>query len=255
MSLQRELGRIHQQYWSQVRNLLDFIHEIDAAVTRGRDAARFPRLSKKGAAEFDKLTTLLRPAMAGAGEPKARMIVSGKLGAWLLSQVASLQARGFLGEMSLAYLISYQEAFLKDYLKAILCDRKVMLKSSRTISYEEVCSHISIEELIADMAQKEVDSLGFGNIDDFAAYFERKFKLKFEHFPAWPDLREAAYRRNLILHGSGITNAMYCLKTGYSKCGARLVTEPSYVCAMARTLLRFMAYVHRHIRTKFKMTT
>ena len=74
--------------------------------------------------------------------------------------------KDFLSEMALSYLISIQEAFIKAYIFEILVHKKELLRSSATITFEEVSNYTSIKALIASLALKEVDGIGHGSIDD-----------------------------------------------------------------------------------------
>lgn len=156
-----------------------------------------------------------------------------------------------LAEMALTHLITFQEAFLKDYMKVILQSREEMLRSRRQLTCEEVLTHSSRRSLLAFLAQSEVDDLGRGGIDGFAEAYERRLNVSFDHFPKWERLREASYRRNLIVHNRSVTNEIYCSKTGFTKRGEKLSTDLEYVRDLAPTLPLFFEFVHKNVAKKF----
>src|SRR6266545_4620156 len=47
------------------------------------------------------------------------------------------------------------------------------------------------------------DELGHGGVDDFADAYERRFNLRFSAFQEWQALREASFRRNIVIHNRG----------------------------------------------------
>jgi len=105
------------------------------------------------------------------------------------------------------------------------------------------------------MAQKEVDVLGYGSVDDVADYFKDRFNLVFEDFTNWPVLREASYRRNLILHNGGVTNDTYCTKTGYKKKNQHLRTNVDYVKNVSESVLEFIPFLHDQMTRKLKLVS
>jgi hypothetical protein len=52
-----------------------------------------------------------------------------------------------------------------------------------------------------------------------------------------------------------VTNDIYCSKTSHKKKGELLVTDLRYVVGRAKTLLKFIRYVHKQLRTKLKLGT
>lgn len=158
-----------------------------------------------------------------------------------------------LAEMSLSYLISFEEAFLKDYLRHVLKSRRTLLKSGKQLSYETICQHKSMSSLIDVLAQREVDAFGFGSIDDFTKYFQDKFHVEFSSFPRWDELREATYRRHLIVHNRGIVNERYSRATGYKGKHRHLDTDMAYCRRVGEALLEFVDFVHEQMLTKLRL--
>lgn len=79
------------------------------------------------------------------------------------------------------------------------------------------------------------------------------FNLSFDEFTNWQILREATYRRNLIVHNSGITNDVYCCKTGFKEKNKHLKTDIDYVKKICLLLLEFINFLNDGIIKKLKL--
>jgi len=269
-----DLNRIKELYASQVVMLRDFVQETDRSLARKtKRKPKIPDLNKEEIAEFQRfiqasleLIKQVEPIRAarkaGAKIDKRpveiRIALServAKLIGYLLQmwEVPRAYAR-FLAEMALTYLISFQEAFVKDYLKTLLVERREMLKSGKQLTFEEVCSFSSMPDLIEHLANKEIDQISYGNIDDVAKYFENHLNIMLsDKFSGWNSLREASYRRNVILHNRATTNRLYCSKTGYPAEGEHLDTAATYVGQAATVVLDFIEFTHAQIKDKLKL--
>ncbi len=235
MKLLTNLEIIRDHFLREVEMILSFIEEVEKFLTKKEEY-----LKEEVVMENKKYIL----------HPKHRKVL-----AFLLALGIPLKGRerGVLAEMTLSHLISYQEAFIKEHLRIVLISHGSILKSKKKqLTYEEICKFQSIKSLISHMAQKEVDGLGYGSVDDVAKYFENQFNLSFEKFPNWQILREAAYRRNLIVHSSGVTNDAYCDKTGYEKKDEYLKTDTDYVKKICHLLCEFINFLHDEMIKKFK---
>jgi len=233
MNLLKNLEIIRDHFLREVEIILSFIEEVEKYLTKKEEY-------------LQEIVTWNKEHIL---PPKYR----GAL-AFLLTLGIPLKGREreVLAEMTLSHLISYQEAFIKEHLRIVLISQRSILKSKKKqLTYEEICKFQSIESLISHMAQKEADELGYGSVDDIAKYFENQFNLSFENFPNWQILREAAYRRNLIVHNSGVTNDAYCDKTGYEKKNEYLKTDTDYVKKICHLLFEFINFLHDEMIKKF----
>ena len=157
-------------------------------------------------------------------------------------------------EMVLVYLISIEESFIKEIIKPILFFRKELLMSrDKNICYEYLCAFNSIEEVIGYMVEEESSRIGT-NIDAQAKYFSgRPFLIDVKEFKNWKRLREANYRRHLIVHSQAITDRDYCKSTGYRKTGVHLRTNFDYVDTIANDLIAFIKFFRKQLMMKFKI--
>lgn len=157
-----------------------------------------------------------------------------------------------LAEMSLVWIVAFQEAFTKEYLRALLIRRPEIIKSSRQLSYEVILSHGSMEDLLNHVVDREVDELGYKDIDEVADYFQERLGIDLRaSFGGWEAVREATYRRNVVIHNRGIANAIYCQKTGCGTPGDRVSPDVEYCNGTVESVLAFMQAVHQEVAEKF----
>jgi len=211
---------------------------------------------KKDIAEMEKIYSFLSNFINGKpNKPDSITLdLSDKVNKSVHSIIEAVKHATILAEMSLSYLVSFEEAFLKDYLRTILSSRRTLLRSKKQLSYEAICEHRSMTSLIQSLAQKEVDKFGFGSIDDFAKYFSDKFNIDFGDFARREKLREVIYRRHLLVHNRGITNDRYCRVTGFGKTNEHLTTNISYCITAGEMLLEFMDFIHERMMEKLKLS-
>ncbi len=249
MALKDKLDSIAFNYLSEIRNIGGFVAFADQSLTKKHQKTM--KASKKLSGE---LKTVVEGFLTSIQSEKEVFIpTSPEVRAFLFKAVIPLAQKKFLAEMSLSYLISYQEAFVKDYVYQILVHLKNMLKSGTTVTYEEVLGHTSMKSLVGFVAQKEIDSLGYGSIDDVQKYFLGRFKIDLRKFDKWDQVREMNYRRNIIVHNKAITNETYCNKTGYEKVNQAIRTDHKYVSKAGDTLFSFIGFIHGKCLVKLKL--
>ena len=253
MALKNKLDSVAFDYMSEMRDIGGFVAFVDQSLTKKqqktmKEGKGFSEEKLKELKTFaEKIVTSFESAK------KVHIPASPEVTAFLLEYLMSFTEKRFLAEMSLAYLISYQEAFVKDYLYEILVHLKHMLKSAATVTYEEVLGHASMKSLVGFVAQKEIDSLGYGSIDDVQKYFLRRFNIDLRKFDKWDKVKEMNYRRNIIVHNKARTNETYCNKTGYKKVNQLIKTDYKYVSKAVDTLSSFIGFIHGKCLVRLKL--
>lgn len=253
MTLKKDLNHVTDHYLSEINNILDFVRSTEQSLTRKQ--SRKPKNINKDRdiKELEGMIEFIQKEPETKKAGRSLPIKSKSLAQFLLQQLIPITHKKFLTEMTLSYLISYQEAFIKDYLFQILISRKTMLKSGAKITHEEILNYNSMKALKEALAQKEVDSVGYGSIDDTCDYFSKRFNIDLSEFTNWTCLKEATYRRNLIVHNRGITNDLYCMKTGFKPKGKHLQTDIDYIFKSAQTIMDFIVHVHLAVLNKLKL--
>ena len=154
--------------------------------------------------------------------------------------------------MSLIYLATELESFLKNVL--ILSFRykpEILATCQKSISYEELVKYSTIDAARKDVMEKEVAALLYRDIEDISKYFEQKFNIDLSELTEWKKFKELLYRRNIIVHNSGVVNQIYRSKTGYK--GKKTVLDVSYRYLNNSVTLcdKFAMNLTQHVAQKF----
>jgi hypothetical protein len=163
----------------------------------------------------------------------------------------------FIREMSLVYLISSFESFLGKVLTAIFSNRPETLRSSKKIlTYEEAFEVNTIEELTNKLIDKEVNSIISKDIEEV---IEKDLRERFQLGLAdhhndsdWKGLKEAFYRRHIVIHSNCYPDFKYKIKTGYNGKLARLSIEKSYLTHSLATFERCSLTIRDLVLHKFR---
>ena len=160
-------------------------------------------------------------------------------------------------KMGLITLFSLFEAFNKDYFQELYFYKPELMKSKKqVVDLEYILQFNNIEDLHKSLSQKELEKLGYINIDDLAALFYKKFNIDIrKNLDCWFDLRENYYRRNLIVHADGNVSKTYLEKCPLEnvKLGQELACDIEYVWKCHRNLDFYMDFIDNSIRKKFHL--
>ncbi|MFH1934451.1 MAG: hypothetical protein ABIN18_23120 [Pseudomonadota bacterium] len=253
MTLKKDLNHVADHYLSEIVSILDFVRTTEKYFTR-KQSRKIKNINKDHVKKgLEDLIGFLEQIDETKKFTTSPPIKSKSLAQFLFQKLMPMAHKKFLNEMTLTYLISYQEAFIKDYLFQILISRKTMLKSGANITYKELLNYNSMKALKEALAQKEVDGVGYGSIDDTCDYFSKRFDIDLSEFTNWTWLRETTYRRNLIVHNQGITDDLYCRKTGFELKGKDVETDIDYVVKSGETIMEFILYVHSSVLKKLRL--
>lgn len=261
MSLRKELSGIIGYYGAEVMIIHDFLDRMKEFVDPKQcmKKCKVANFSKDEAKEFK--TLIESDAFKVKGGPKGGVTVTldtdlmaDKYVEAVFSLIAPVKYEKIVAEMSLSYLITYQEAYIKDYMRTLLISRKELMKSEKkTASYETLCDINSIDDLFQRLADEEVNRLGT-SIDSYAQYYKNQpFKLRLEDFSDYEKLQEANYRRHLIVHNQSVTNETYCRATGYKKQGEKLKTTISYTNRISLVLIDFFEFFDSEMVRRLKI--
>lgn len=251
MTLYKELDITLRLYIEEINYIKDFISSTQKSLEKKSKIK--PVLSKDEKQQIRDVVKMINDGLKSKKKGEAKLEVSDNVSDFLKAWMKDLKQSGFLTEMTLSYLLSHQEAFLKDYVFKILINKSNMLKSNNKITYDDILEYTSMKALIKSLAQKEVDNLGYGSIDDAKEYFINKMNIDLSSFHKWEQVRESNYRRNIIIHNKGKTNELYCKKTGFKQTNKRIDTGYTYVIETADNLIEFIRYIHKCIVDKFNL--
>ena len=203
-------------------------------------------LSEQEAAELRSVWEMfLKPKKRGV--KNTIHISSENVGQTVLHISSSIKQKTFFSEMALVYLVTRLEAFLKDYLQAVLLQDPRRLRSSTQLTYEEALRYPSMPALRRALAEREAEALGYKSIDEVDKALNKKFGVRLSEFPSWKTVREMVYRRNLIVHNRGVINDIYRSTTGFRGKQKHLETDIKYVQAASSTILEFIDFIDTNL--------
>ena len=125
----------------------------------------------------------------------------------------------FLETMLISHVNNYLN-YLSSLLFEIFTQRQETLKSSEKIDIETVLNCESIGDVVKVFAEKKVEELSFGSINELYDFFKHRFKLELFSDNLQQKVIEAVETRNISVHNRCIINRRYIKKTG---CDPRLI--------------------------------
>lgn len=251
MLLAESLQSLVNSMTTEVKLISSFAKDVDEALSKKTPLSPSKDFTKEDFQELLRVRKFINESLESAPKSKKGTVTlkldtqSERVGSYLMQVAGEVKYGGFLAEMSLGYLISHLEAYFKDYVLTVLAADPRMLRSSVTLTYDELATHKSLRSVWLAAAEREAEALGYGSIDDSALYFKKRFSVDISSFSHWESLRESVYRRNLIVHNRGRLNAIYKRKVGYKGKESRLTTDLRYVASTSKMLIDFFKFVHQ----------
>jgi hypothetical protein len=147
---------------------------------------------------------------------------------------------------ALTHAIAIFESFLSDFLIMIFTYRPDTLKSESTATYENILSFGSMKELIRHLATTKAKKVLDGNIDEVVDKLKKGFNFDVSRFREFKTIREASYRRNVVIHNNGITDKDYCEKITGSQIGVTLSTDFQYIETLVTAIGQFIDRLDNH---------
>ncbi|MCJ7633778.1 hypothetical protein MUP77_15505 [Candidatus Bathyarchaeota archaeon] len=136
----------------------------------------------------------------------------------------------FIREMCLVYTVTLFETLLEKLLRITFKKCPECLSSSKTITFEEVVGNLKNNAVLDALIKKEIDEVLRSDIGTIDKYFHDRFNIGISGYvPDWSEFKERFYRRNNILHNSGIVNDEYRRKTGYVGEEKSLIVSEDYL--------------------------
>ena len=146
----------------------------------------------------------------------------------------------FVYDMVLTHTITTFEAFLSDFLVAVFTGRPNTLKSQNVATFEQVLSFSSMKQLINGLAVERAKKILDGNIDKVASNLKNAFSIDITTLNGFDIIREASYRRHIIVHNKGIIDKKYHEKIPNSEISASPSTDSEYVLSVIASVGQFI---------------
>jgi hypothetical protein len=109
-----------------------------------------------------------------------------------------------------------------------------------------------MKELIRHLATTKADRVLDENIDKITAKLREGFNFDVSQFKQFKILREASYRRNIVVHNGGITDKDYCQKIPEARIGVKLSTDFRYIETLTIVIGQFIDQLDKHFSRKMR---
>lgn len=179
-----------------------------------------------------------------------------------LLPTAPIEFMRYLYNMAHIYFLTIFEAFNKDYFIELLTAKPYLMKSKNSkenekqkeLTYNEILQFSSVNQLKRYMAERQMDSIFYKNIDEFFGFLQKRINIDIKKFGKLESLRENYYRRNIIVHNGGVVNEKY-LKNVKStlKKGTLIENNFDYLEECNLNIFKYMDFIDIFIKDKFKI--
>ena len=160
-------------------------------------------------------------------------------------------------KMGLIYFFSLFEAFNKDYFQELYLFKPDLMKSKkRKVDLEYLLQFKNIEDLHKSLSTKQIEKLGYLDIDKLAGLILKKFNIDLkDNLECWSNLRESYYRRNNIVHNDGKISELYLkkLSLGNDQLNKELNCDIEYLWKRHYDIHSYMDFIDDSIREIFDL--
>lgn len=158
----------------------------------------------------------------------------------------------FIREMSLVYLILEFEQFLSRSLQIIYNIYPQTMKSSqKQITYDELFSYASFDEIKDKLSEREADIIVNSDIEKINQYLNERCNIDLSTNAKWKQFTEIFYRRNIIIHNNCYTNDTYRHKAGYKGKNTRLGASKAYILNALTLFEEYSKLIKDNFITKY----
>ena len=158
----------------------------------------------------------------------------------------------FIRDMSLVYLIATYEIFLGEILSILFEGRPEALKSTcKELTTEELIMCKDIRTVIRRISEREVELVIHQDVEETRMYFKDRLGVDLRQFTNWREFSERFYRRNIIVHNSGMTNEIYRRKTGYKGKDKHIGVSQAYLIESIQLFESTAKKISEHFQLKF----
>ena len=89
------------------------------------------------------------------------------------------------------------------------------------------------------------------DIEEIQGYFQNKLNINFKEYCEWKRFKERFFRRNILIHNSGMPNDLYRKRTG-SKQKERLTVSKEYLDESISIFEEVASKLTKNLKEKFK---
>jgi hypothetical protein len=158
----------------------------------------------------------------------------------------------FIRDMGLVYLVAELEDFLRHVIEISFSIKPEILSTcKKSITFEQLMKLDSLASLKEEIMEKEATEVINQDIEQVKEYFQDKFNINISEYTKWAEFKERFYRRNVLIHNSGMPNALYVKKTGVQTT-QRLTVSKEYLDETVKMSEKFAGKITEELKNKFK---
>jgi len=162
------------------------------------------------------------------------------------------RVNSFIRDMSLIYLVTKFESFLKRILR-ITYEKKpeILMSRKKTMTYEDLLKLSDYEAIKRQIIEKEMLRMFYQGIESIDRYFDKKFDLKLSQLANWKEFKERFYRRHILVHNSGVSNEQYRRKTACQGKNIRMEVSGEYLSDSIKLFEEIALKISEHFYSKY----
>ena len=121
----------------------------------------------------------------------------------------------FIRDMGLVYLVAEYEHFLRKTISATFTKKPEILSTcKKSLTFEKLIKFESLDAAIEELIEKEASEITNKDVEEIKKYFQENMNIAISEYVDWENFKERFYRRNILIHNSGMPNVLYRMKTG-----------------------------------------
>ena len=169
---------------------------------------------------------------------------------WFIFETRSVM---FIRDMSLVYLVAEYESFLQHTLCVLFELRpEAMISTHRSFTVEELIKCNDVQEVRETIYRREAESVIREDIEEVRKHFKDRLSVDLAGFTNWKQFSERFYRRNILVHNSGVVNEIYRKKTGFRRKTSRMTVSQTYLTESIRLFDESARKTAEHFQARFK---
>ncbi len=169
---------------------------------------------------------------------------------YFFERIVRNQVVTIISKMSIVYIVALFEDFLQKILGITFKNKPEILKTcQKSVTYEDLIEFGDFEKAKNAIIEKELLVIN-EDIEEIKSYIVKKFNIDISKFTDWNIFKERFYRRNIIVHNSGIPNSIYREKTGYKGENVALDTTQEYLRESISIFLAIPCQMKQAFETK-----
>lgn len=156
--------------------------------------------------------------------------------------------------LGLSHLVTIFEGYLGDIIQEILLAHPDILKSGKQLTAEEVLTLGGRKEMVAYLAEKEVEELQHSPFQKVVKYFDDKFNINLNASIVSPEqITEILATRNIHIHNRGVVNQRFrkLVKGSPLRLGAYKRITREYLMDSISSIETLVRFIDTEARTKY----